>query len=243
MTQVSDKVDRAIARFDRISGQLDQRDGAVRAAATRERARLNAGLATTAKRVAFAVGLISLVTIAIGLVIPIGMFGFLAAVGVAIAVAASLLFGGARQPALPNVPADLPNAQMVQRFDSYIYRTRAMLPAPAQAEVDAMSALLPSLRQTLERVPDLDPNAQDARRLMAKHLPGLIESYAHVPPPYRGRAEEDGKSADDRLAEALAASRQALTEIGDKLARDHLDKFETQGRFIENRYKDPESLK
>ena len=241
MTQVSDKVDRAIARFDRISGQLDQRDGAVRAAATRERARLNAGLATTAKRVAMAVGLISLATVGVGLIAPIGMFGFLAAVGIAAAVAVMLIFGGTRKEALPTIPTDLPNGVMVQRFDSYIYRTRAMLPAPAQAQVDAISAMLPALRQTLERVPDLDPNAQDARRLMAKHLPGLIDSYAHVPAPYRAQSEEDGKSADDRLVEALAASRNALKDIGDKLARDHLDAFETQGRFIENRYKD-ESL-
>lgn len=238
---IPQKVTSTIDHANAVFARLDERDGAVRAAATRERQRLNAGLARTAKRVAIAVGLISAVTIAVGLVIPIGMFGFLAAVGIAIAVAAILLFGGARQVERPTVPADLPNAQMVQRFDSYIYRTRAMLPAPAQAEVDAMSALLPSLRQTLERVPDLDPNAQDARRLMAKHLPGLIDSYAHVPAPYRGRAEDDGKSADDRLVEALAASREALKDIGDKLARDHLDKFETQGRFIENRYKD-ESL-
>ena len=238
MSEVSDKVDRTIARFERITGQLDSRDGAARAAAKRERQRLNAGLARTAVRVGIAIGVISIVTIGIGLVIPIGMFGFLAAVGIAIAVAAMLIFGGGRSPERPSVPADLPNAEMVQRFDSYIYRTRAMLPAPAQAEVDAMSALLPSLRQTLERVPDLDPNAQDARRLMAKHLPGLIESYAQVPGPFRRQSDDDGKSVDDRLVDALSASRQALKDIGDKLARDHVDKFETQGRFIESRYKD-----
>lgn len=239
---IPQKVTSTIDHANAVFARLDERDGAVRAAATRERARLNAGLATTAKRVAVAIGVISLVTIATGLIIPIGMFGFLAAVGIAAAVAVMLIFGRARKEALPTIPTDLPNAQVVQRFDSYIYRTRALLPAPAQAEVDAMSALLPSLRQTLERVPDLDPNAQDARRLMARHLPGLIDSYAHVPAPYRSRAEEDGTSADDRLVEALAASRQALKDIGDKLARDHLDAFETQGRFIENRYKDPESF-
>ena len=33
------------------------------------------------------------------------------------------------------------------------------------------------MRQTLERVDALDPNAQDARRLMSLHLPGLIDRY------------------------------------------------------------------
>ena len=241
MTEVSDKVDRTIARFERITGQLDQRDGSVREAARRERQRLNAGLTTTAKRVGIAIGVISVVTFVIGMITPIGMFGFLAAVGLAIGVATLLVFGGARPAALPTVPSDLPNGQMVQRFDSYIYRTRALLPPSAQTEVDNMSAMLPELRKILERVPDLDPNAQDARRLMAKHLPGLIDSYAQVPMSYRSAPEPDGKSADDRMIEALSAGRQALKDIGDKLARNDLDTFETHGRFIETRYKD-ESL-
>ena len=235
---IPDKVTQKIDHANAVFARLDERDGSVRAAARRERQRLNAGLATTAKRVAIAIGVISLITIVIGLIMPIGMFGFLAAVGLAIGVATLLVFGAAQPQALPTISPDLPNGQMVQRFDSYIYRTRAMLPPPAQREVDNMSAMLPELRKILERVPDLDPNAQDARRLMAKHLPGLIDSYAHVPMSYRASADEDGKSADDRLIEALSAGRQALKDIGEKLARNDLNAFETHGRFIESRYKD-----
>jgi len=238
---IPDKVTQKIDHANAVFARLDQRDGSVRAAARRERERLNAGLATTAKRIGIAIGAISLITIFIGLIMPIGMFGFLAAVGIAIAVAAILAVGGTRQRPLPTVSSDLPNGQMVQRFDSYIYRTRAMLPPPAQSEVDNISAMLPELRKILERVPDLDPNAQDARRLMAKHLPGLIDSYAQVPMSYRSAPEPDGKSADDRLVEALSAGRQALKDIGEKLARNDLATFETHGRFIETRYKD-ESL-
>jgi hypothetical protein len=235
---IPDKVTQKIDHANAVFARLDERDGSVRAAARRERQRLNAGLATTAKRVAIAIGVISLITIVIGLIMPIGMFGFLAAVGLAIGVATLLVFGAAQPQALPTISPDLPNGQMVQRFDSYIYRTRAMLPPPAQTEVDNMSAMLPELRKILERVPDLDPNAQDARRLMAKHLPGLIDSYAHVPMSYRATTDEDGKSADDRLIEALSAGRQALKDIGEKLARNDLNAFETHGRFIESRYKD-----
>ena len=125
---------------------------------------------------------------------------------------------------------------MVQRFDSYLYRTRARLPPPALAEVDALSAVLPSLKQTLERVDTLDPNAQDARRLMSVHLPGLSDRYADVPVAYRGEPAGEGKSADERLVEALAASRAALGDVSEKLARADLAAFETQGRFIESRY-------
>jgi hypothetical protein len=125
---------------------------------------------------------------------------------------------------------------MVQRFDSYIYRARAALPAPAQAEIDQLSAQLPPLKKTLERLETLDPNAQDARRLMSIHLPGLIDRYLHVPSAYRGQEDGEGITVDQRLVDALSAGRQALTEISEKLARADMAAFETQGRFIKSRY-------
>ncbi len=234
----TDKFDLVLARADRVMRQIDERDGAVKSAAQRERARLNAGLGRTLKRVAIAVAAISLATIGIGLLLPIGMFGFLAAVGLAIAVAALLLFSGTRQIAAPNVAPDLPNVEMVQRFDSYIFRARRALPAPAQAEIDLLSQRLAPLKETLSRVDQNDPDAQDARRLMSSHLPGLIDRYLHVPASYRTEYDAEGKSVDDRLVDALSAGRTALDDISAKLARNDLAAFETQGRFIETRYKD-----
>ena len=234
----TEKADLAIARADRVMRSLDERDGAARAAARRERQRLNAGFGRALGRAGIAILLISMVTILIGLLKPIGMFGFLAAVGLAIGAAVLVIASGRREIVAPNVSADLPNGQMVQRFDSYLFRSRRLLPAPAQAELDRLSAQLPSIRQTLERVPDLDPNAQDARRLMSTHLPGLIDRYLHVPQAYRSEHDGEGVSVDERLTEALAAGRQALIEISEKLARSDVAAFETQGRFIQTRYKD-----
>jgi hypothetical protein len=131
---------------------------------------------------------------------------------------------------------DLPNGEMVQRFDSYLFRARRALPAPAQAEIDAISRALPSLRQTLERVQALDPEAQDARRLMSIHLPGLIDRYMQVPTDMRSAIDGEGKTVDQRLTEGLSAGRTALGEISQRLARADLAAFETQGRFIASRY-------
>ena len=236
--RTSQKVDRSIDHADAVMRRADERSGAVRAAAQRERQRLNAGLKRRAAQIAVAIGVISIATIILGLILPtgIGMFGFLAAVGLAIGIIGVLAVmpSAERNAAAP--ATDLPNGVMVQRFDSYLYRTRAMLPAPAQAEIDALGQVLPSLKQTLERVDTLDPNAQDARRLMSIHLPGLIDRYGHVPAAYRSEPDGEGKSADERLVEALAASRAALGDISEKLARSDLAAFETQGRFIESRY-------
>jgi hypothetical protein len=241
MTEVTEKGERAIARFERVTQQLDQRRGPVRDAARRERQRLNADLGRRVKRVGVAIGVVSILTILLGLVTPIGMFGFLAAVGLAIGIAALLAFTPAeRIAAAPST--DLPNGQMVQRFDSYLYRTRAALPAPAQAEIDAISATLPSLRQAIERVDTLDPSAQDARRLMSIHLPGLIDRYVRVPSAFRKELDGEGKTPDERLVEALAAGRSALHDISENLARADMAAFETQGRFIKSRYADDEPV-
>ena len=237
MTDVTDKVERAIARFDRVTRQLDQRGGPAQEAARRERQRLNIGLGRTLSKVGIAIGVIWMATILFGLFNPIGMFGFLAALIATIAVAGILITRGGRQViSAPAPSADLPNGPMVDRFDSYLYRVRPALPAPAQAQLDAMSAVLPSLKETLERVDTLDPQAQDARRLMSVHLPGLIERYADVPKAYRQEQDGEGKTVDERLVESLAAARGALAEVSEHLARGDLAAVETQGRFIQSRY-------
>jgi len=232
----TDRYNEVIARADRVMRRIDERDGPAQAAARRERQRLNAVLGRRLKRIGVGIGLVSIAAIVVGLITPIGMFGFLAAVGLAIGIAAMVAFlpSPARTAAAP--ATDLPNGMMVQRFDSYIYRSRAALPAPAQSELDAISAALPSLRQTLERIDALDPNAQDARRLMSVHLPGLIDRYRQVPSAFRNERDGDGVSVDERLVEGLAAGRAALGEISEKLARADMNAFETQGRFIKSRY-------
>ncbi len=234
----TERFNQVIERADRVMRRLDDRDGAAREAARRERQRLNAGLKRRAAQMAVAVGVISIATIILGLILPtgIGMFGFLAAVGLAIGVVGLLAFMPTRPQGAAAPTTDLPNGQMVQRFDSYLYRQRAALPAPARAEVDALSAVLPSLKQTLERVDALDPNAQDARRLMSLHLPGLIDRYLNVPGNYRNQRDGEDVSVDERLVEGLAAGRAALAEITDNLARSDVAALETQGRFIKSRY-------
>ncbi|HVU30592.1 MAG TPA: hypothetical protein VHE36_09345 [Sphingomicrobium sp.] len=237
MSDVTDKVERAIARFDRVTRQLDEKGGPAQEAARRERQRLNAGFGRTAGKVIGAIVLVWLATIIIGLIKPIGIFGFLAALIATIVIAGGLIIrGGRRSVSAPAPSTDLSNGAMVEKFDSYIYRVRRLLPAPAQAQLDQISAVLPSLKQTLERVDTLDPSAQDARRLMSIHLPGLIDRYSNVPSAYRKELDGEGKTVDERLVESLSAARAALGEVSERLARQDMAAFETQGRFIKSRY-------
>ena len=237
MTEVTDKVERAIARFERVTRQLDERGGPAQEAARRERRRLNAGIGRTASRVAAGILAVWVAVLVVGMMRPIGMTGFLVALLATVVVAAIFLVRGGRQAiSVPAPSSDLPNGPMVERFDSYLYRVRGALPAPARAELDSISQLLPSLKQTLARVETLDPTAQDARRLMSIHLPGLIDRYQRVPAAYRQEHDGEGKTVDERLVEGLAASRSALAEVSEQLARADVAALETQGRFIQSRY-------
>lgn len=240
MSDVTDKVERAIARFERVTRQLDERGGPAQEAARRERQRLNQGLGRAAGRLAIGFVAVWTIVLVVGLVKPIGMTGFLIALLATAVLAAVFLFRGGRQSiATPAPPStDLSNGAMVEHFDSYIYRARRALPAPAQNELDSIGKILPSLRQTLERVETLDPAAQDARRLMSIHLPGLIERYERVPLTYRQEKDGEGKTVDERLIEGLAAGRSALGEVCEQLARADVAALETQGRFIQSRYGD-----
>lgn len=233
--EVSTKVARTMEIVERVNRSLDERGGAVADARRRERQRVNRALGKRLATVGIAVGVVSLLTIIVGLIMPIGMFGFLAAVGIAVGLAA-LLFFWPGDTATPTVPKDVGNGEMVQRFDSFLFKTRRVLPAPAQQVVDGLSAELGTLKATLERVDPLDPDAQDARRLMSVHLPGLIERYVAVPAAYRGEPDAEGRTVDERLVEGLGAARSALSDVGERLAKRDMDAFQTHGRFIKTRY-------
>ena len=137
----------------------------------------------------------------------------------------------------------MPNQAVVQRLDSLLVRKRAALPAPAARRIDAISQQLPLLESRLAETQLLDPLAQDARRLMGKHLPELIERYERVPAAYRAERDGEGLTVDERLVQGLDAAKAALDELGRKLAREDMDAFETQGRFIESRYREDGGIK
>jgi len=242
MSDVSAKVDRALARFDRVVAVVDEKRGPVANQARRERKRTLDRYGRALTHAALAVLVVSVATILVGLIVPIGMFGFIAAVALALGIAGMLLVTELSHETVATVPQDVSNGEMVQRFDSYLYQARRALPAAAQQVTDGISAGLGTLKTTLERLEPLDPDAQDARRLMSVHLPGLMDRYANVPKAYRGEADAEGKTVDQRLVESLEASRAALSEISERLAQRDRDAFATQDRFIQTRYGQPTDL-
>jgi len=238
----SRQVDTMIARMDEVVGRID-RTAASRQAQVRALSRSTSAVARRIATIVVALGLLFAATIAFGLVVgPIGLGGLATVIGLAVvAIGLFLFFGG--EKAIVDYKDDMPNKAVVERLDMLLVRKRAALPAPAASRIDAISRQLPLLESRLADTATLDPLAQDARRLMGKHLPELIERYERVPPDYRRERDGEGLTVDDRLVQGLDAAGKALDDLGRKLAREDMDAFQTQGRFIETRYKDDGTLK
>jgi hypothetical protein len=237
-------IDRKIARFD---SELDRigRLAATRAAegAGFPAPRRGTGWARKIAGAAIAIGIVMIATTIIGVIVNgIGLGGFGLSLLAMAAVAAFFLMPRREKP-IVDYKEDMPNQAVVQRLDTLLVRKRAALPAPAASRIDAISRQLPLLENRLAQTELLDPLAQDARRLMGKHLPELIERYERVPAEYRRERDGEGLTVDERLVQGLDAARTALDDLGRKLAHEDMAAFETQGRFIESRYKEDEGLK
>ena len=232
-------VDEAIARFDEVVARYDGRTPEAVGARRRYYGRTAASIGRRLANMGMAIGLLVVATIGFGMIVnPIGITGlFVVALAIlAILILFSVWPGG--EPKRIEYSEQVPTRTVVQQLESLLVRERPALPAPAARRADAISAQLPLLESRLAEVDPLDPIAQDARRLMGKHLPELIDRYERVPAAYRHERDCDGLTVDERLSASLEAANNALGEIGSKLAHADRQAFETQGRFIESRYKD-----
>ncbi|MBV9932005.1 MAG: hypothetical protein JO013_13820 [Alphaproteobacteria bacterium] len=197
------------------------------------------GLARRAAGLGAGLVALAVATVAFAMIVgPIGLTGLF----VVSILALAILFLVGMMPSEPKRVAyteELPTKIVVRQLSSLLSRERAALPAPAARRADAIGATLPLLEQRLADLDPLDPIAADARRLMGKHLPDLIDRYERVPPAYRQEKDGEGMTVDERLVASLDAAKTALDDVADRLSRSDREAFETQGRFIESRYKDP----
>ena len=233
---VSRRVEDTLARFDEITARLDghvpTRPLVDRRSVTR--------VGKKAANMGIAVMALIAATIGFGLFVgPIGLGGlFLVAVALIFILVFFSVFPTDREPKRVRYSEELPTRAVVQQLGSLLNYRKTALPAAAARRADAIAQQLPMLESRLAEVDPFDPLAQDARRLMGKHLPDLIDRYEKVPAAYRSQRDDEGLTVDERLAASLDAARVALDELGTKLHKQDIDAFETQGRFIESRYKD-----
>lgn len=236
----TDEVNRVIARLDEAVHRHDRIIAERGPAAVRRRKPLTR---TQLIQKAVSIGIV-LVLAMVGMTVAglvlggIGLGGFFSIVLATLAIMAVIAFWRPREKPVPAYQDNMTNSAVVRRLGDLIARKRHLLPPAAARRADAISAQLPMLESQLADMAVLDPLAQDARRLLGRHLPDLIDRYERVPAEYRAERDAEGLNVDERLVQGLDAATGAIDELGRKLARDDVDAFQTQGRFLEDRYRE-----
>lgn len=213
------------------------------AAQVARRRRQQRAARATARRLGRAGGLATAIVVAIiawGLIVgPIGVGGLLL-VGLigGIAVLAALMMGAGTPPPEPASLGDAPPAALPAYTEAWLDSQRRALPALAAPQVDAIAAQLATLETQLQRVPAGDPVAQDVSRLLARHLPELVDSYTRVPAEQRVRTiDEQGRNLDTTLVDGLKVVEEQLARASEQLAAADRDALVVQGKFLESRYR------
>jgi hypothetical protein len=236
----TDRVNQSIARLDEVLHRHDRILAERGPAAMAPRKKLTR---TQFIQKAVTIGIVLVLamigTTVAGLVLGgIGLGGFFSIMLATIVIMAVIAFWRPREKAVPAYQDNMTNSAVVRRLGDLIARKRHLLPPQAARRADAINAQLPMLESQLADMAVLDPLAQDARRLLGKHLPDLIDRYERGPGEYRAEKDAEGLNVDERLVQGLEAATGAIDELGRKLARDDVDAFQTQGRFIEDRYRE-----
>lgn len=117
--------------------------------------------------------------------------------------------------------------------EDWLLARRDGLPPGCRSLLDRIFRRLGDLQPHLATLAPHSGSAWEARRLLGDHLPQLILAYEAIPP--SGRKEDPAVEA--RLSRGLATIADALDALCGEICRDPLMTFETQGRFIEARYR------
>ncbi|WP_419826400.1 hypothetical protein [Sphingomonas sp.] len=232
------KSDDILAHAEEFMGRIERyMSPEGRAAKKRQRERQRARARLVARRLVLATAAILAVAIMVGAWTPLGMFGFLAMLlAMALAWAAIILWS---QPgeATPERIATTALAQLPSQTGEWLDRQRALLPAPAQRQVDQLALSLDAIGPQLAALDPKLPEAIEVRRLIGDELPELVRGYQRVPPSLRRQPLDGGPSPDRQLVDGLTTIEEEVRRMNARLAAGDLKALATQNRFLEIKYR------
>lgn len=196
------------------------------------------------KRAAFLLAGLLAALVALSILIGgIGFLTWLVAIPTVFLIALLSLFWGVAgrgaEPAGKEAPQTLPLAELARRAEEGLLDRCDELPGRALPAADRVIARLAELQPCLA---ELDPGAMlagDARRLIGRHLPRLVDSYLDLPSGSRAPGSESTR----RFIESLDIVGGELDHLIEQTNCERQMSFETQRRFIETRYKEDGGLR
>jgi hypothetical protein len=228
--------------FYRVLGETEdffQRQLGSRAAREAQKRKVKRGIAEVLRRLRRSALLLAGLLIALvgysAFVAPIDWLTWLIAIPTIFLIAMIALFWPSRRRAEPREAVEA--AQLgaaAAQTEGWLLERCAELPRQALPAVDRILTNLAELQPDLAALPPHTPLEGEARRLICRHLPRLVDSYLDLPPSARDPRSE----STHRLAESLDIVADELSRLSDEIAGNRRLGFETQRRFIETRYRD-----
>jgi hypothetical protein len=207
---------------------------AVRAAEKRRTERQSREAERRMKRAALVGGASGATILGIGtLVAPAAIPVLAAAGGGALVLAFGSLFRSSRRRSPEGDFSQAELAELPGDAEDWLLDRREGLPVGCRPPLDRIFQRLGDLQPHLAALAPNSTPAWEARRLLGEHLPRLILAYEAIP----ASAREEQPEVRQRLRDGLATVADALDDLCDEICRDPLMKLETQGRFLETRYR------
>lgn len=163
--------------------------------------------------------------------------GIDALIAAAIAVPAAGAIGAllpTRRAPEPARFTETPLARLASDAEEWLSRRRRDLPRAACAPADQVAGRLSEIQPGLAARAPGDADAVEARRLIADHLPRLVNAYLAVPTAHRA------PEVERELVDGLGIIAGELARLSQSLAADKLVALKIEGRFLEARYKEGE---
>jgi hypothetical protein len=207
---------------------------AVRAAEKRRSERQSREANRRIRRAALIGGASGAAILGVGaLVAPVAVPVLAAAGGSALVLAVGSLFRPSRRGASGDdfSPAEL--AELPGDSEDWLLEQRETLPLDCRPQLDRIFQRLGDLQPHLAALAPQSTAAWEARRLLGDHLPRLILAYEAIPVSVR----EEDRDVRARLCAGLETVADALDQLCREICRNPLMTFETQGRFLETRYR------
>lgn len=171
----------------------------------------------------------------IGFILPLGMFGALAAMLAMLVVTLVLAFAPAAPAPTPERLRTSDLKALPAQTSRWLDAQRPALPAPAITLVNQIGIRLDALAPQLATLDAGAPEAIEIRNLVGQQLPDFVRDYQAVPPNLR-TVVRNGRSPDQQLADGLKLIEREIGELSVQLAQGDLDTLATRGRFLEMKY-------
>jgi hypothetical protein len=207
---------------------------AVRSAEKRRSERQSLDAQARVKRAALVGGASGAAILGMGaLVAPVAAPVVAAAGGGALLLAVGSLFRPSRRRGGDGNFSRAELAELPGDAEDWLLDRREGLPLECRPALDRIFQRLGDLQPHLSTLAPHSSLAWEARRLLGEHLPGLVLAWDALPVSARQEEPEVGA----RLRAGLETVAEALDALCREVCRSPLMTFETQGRFLEARYR------